>query len=111
MLGFIYVYTNILFPNNIINIQYSTYNTDKFSNIINKNYIEPIYILFIQPTVNLDLTKSVLELELSNYRKHTQFYTIALKKLKPIIRKIIANQIIETNLHFYINPEYEMIIH
>lgn len=111
MLGFIYVYTNVMFPNNIINIQYSTYNIDDFSNIININYIEPIDILFIQPTINIELTQHLLELQLSTYNKTEHFYMIKLIQLKPIIRNVILQQIIETDLSIYINPKYQMIIH
>ena len=111
MLGFIYVYTNSMFPNNIISIQFSTYNIDQFKNIINKNYIDPIDILFIQPTVNIELLQYHLELQLSNYKKTDNFYNISLKQLKPIIRDIMLKQIIETNINLFINPKYEMIIH
>jgi len=69
MLGYIYVYSNSMFPKNIINIQFSTDNSDEFSNMINKNYIDPIEILFIQPTVNIELTQYYLQLELIDYKK------------------------------------------
>ena len=111
MLGYIYVYTNPMFPKNIINIQFSTDNTDEFSNIINKNYIDPIEIVFIQPTVKIELTQYYLQFDLLDYKKTEQFYDITLKNLKSIIRKIMLQQIIETNIDLYINSQYEMIIH
>ena len=101
MLGYIYVFTNKIFPENIFNIQYSISDPELFTIEFNKYYLDPINVLLIQPTVDLNKSQDYLNNELFEYKIKDNFYNINKKQIKILLLKTIVNQIkdIDITLH------------
>lgn len=86
MLGYIYVFTNKVFPNDILNIQVSFFDKEQFSDELNKHYLDPIKIVIQQPTVNILDAKDYLQDILKKYRyKKENFYKITTREINIIL--------------------------
>ena len=113
MLGYIYVFTNKMFPENIYNIQFSQSNINDFSKQMNHNYIETIDIVFTQPTVDLEQIQQLVKNQLNIFQNKPHFYNTSLSNIKKCILNI-SKQMCKQYKYtedLYISPNYEMIMH
>ena len=87
MLGYIYVFTNKLFPNNMLNIQISRFDKSTFSRELNKHYLDPIKIIIQQPTANIIEAEKYLSNILNKYKfnENSNFFRINLQKINYIL--------------------------
>ena len=112
MLGFIYIFTNPMFPENTLYIIDSYLEETQFIKQTNLNYIQPIKLLHKQPSNNILDTITRLDIKLKNYQISEHFYKITLLVIKKHLRNIILSYINKNNVYnLYINPNYQLIMH
>lgn len=105
MLGYIYVYTNIIYPSDQYCIIPSNKPLDEFINITNKKYESPINLFFYRPSLNYQELFTILTYCFKKYIVSDFIYKIKINKIKIKIIDILSFQFKKYNYSY--EPKYK----